>query len=160
MKAQKKERCIMKKDAWIEIPSNTEMITIVTANDLQNVIARIMVCDDGKLKVKRSKRYTFSIDSKITKITIHVPSVGQIITIQEGDGSNLSKEDEMNGFVDYIHYEQYDSSNIEYGPVDGGLILQKEMIGKRMNNIQDVVREVLDFAYTEPELKYIVLSAC
>ena len=150
----------MKKDAWIEIPSNTEMITIVTANDLQNVIARIMVCDDGKLKVKRSKGYTFSIYSKITKITIHVPSVGQIITIQEGDGSNLSKEDEMNGFVDYIHYEQYDPSNIEYGPVDSGLILQKEMIGKRMNNIQDVVREVIDFAYTEPELKYIVLSAC
>lgn len=50
---------------------------------------------------------------------IYVPSVREIVMIAEGNRTNLLDEDEAEGYVDYIYYDQHELS---YGmpECDGG----------------------------------------
>lgn len=41
-----------------------------------------------------------------------------VFHVMEGTGDNLSEEDEKEGFVDYIYYEEYDKDSFQN--VDGG----------------------------------------
>lgn len=63
---------------------------------------------------------------------IYVPSVREIVMIAEGNRTNLLDEDEAEGYVDYIYYDQHELS---YGmpECDGG---QEE---KRSGSIAETV---------------------
>ena len=41
---------------------------------------------------------------------IYVPSVREIVMIAEGNRTNLLDEDEAEGYVDYIYYDQHELS--------------------------------------------------
>lgn len=88
-------------------------------------------------------------------INIYVPQFKQIITISEGNGMNLLDEDMDEGFVDYIYYDQYDY-NLE--EVDGGQIMLTEMIQDKYTSIKECIPAVLDMAYGDTSIEYIVLE--
>ena len=46
----------------------------------------------------------------------------QIVRIAEGTGDNLLPEDQDQGYVDYIYYEQYELSQ-DMPEVDGGQVM-------------------------------------
>ena len=88
---------------------------------------------------------------------IFVPSANQIIRIAEGDGTNLLEEDKAIGYVDYIYYDQYDlGRNLEI--VDGGQIMLEKPFRELFESTEDCIPQVLDFAYDDPTLNYIILK--
>ena len=89
-------------------------------------------------------------------VFIYVPSEKQILRISEGDGNNLSDEDAMHGYVDYIYYEQYDR-NEEMTNCNSGQIMLKEMFRDRYKSTFKAIPDVLDMAYGDRNLKYTVL---
>lgn len=95
--------------------------------------------------------------AKTEDITIYVPSRGEIITIKEGTGDNLLKEDVEAGYKDYIDFEVYQSDDPTCGG-DGGQLLSKELIREKYSSMEDAVSEVLDYLYDTPNLTYIVLG--
>jgi hypothetical protein len=90
-------------------------------------------------------------------IHIFVPEAKQIIRISEGTGDNLLDEDMDAGYVDYIYYEQY-----ELGPdirdVDGGQIMLTKLFREQFTCTKDCIPNVLDMAYGDTSLNYIVLE--
>ena len=91
----------------------------------------------------------------LNPIDIFVPKFKQIITISEGNGMNLLAEDMDEGFVDYIYYDQYDY-NLE--EVDGGQIMLTEMIQDKYTSMKECIPAVLDMAYGDESIEYIVLE--
>ena len=91
----------------------------------------------------------------LNPIDIFVPKFKQIITISEGNGMNLLDEDMDEGFVDYIYYDQYDY-NLE--EVDGGQIMLTEMIQDKYTSMKECIPAVLDMAYGDASIEYIVLE--
>ena len=45
--------------------------------------------------------------TRYADVFIYVPSVREIVRIAEGNGTNLLDEDEAEGYVDYIYYDQH-----------------------------------------------------
>lgn len=90
-------------------------------------------------------------------IYIFVPEAKQIVKISEGDGCNLLDEDIEAGFVDYIYYEQF---NLEASlpEVDGGMVMLTELFQKKFTCTKDAIPHVLDMAYGQASLNYIVLE--
>ena len=90
-------------------------------------------------------------------VYIFVPSRKQIIRIAEGTGDNLTDEDIENGYVDYIYYDQY---NLEAAipEVDGGMIMLTELFKEQFSCTKDAIPNVLDMAYGDTSLSYIVLE--
>lgn len=90
-------------------------------------------------------------------IHIFVPKMKQIVRISEGTGDNLLDEDIEAGYVDYIYYEQYD---MEYDIVeaDGGMVMLKELFRDKFTCTKDCIPNVLDMAYGNDSLSYIVLE--
>ena len=88
-------------------------------------------------------------------INIFVPEFKQIITISEGNGMNLLDEDMDEGFVDYIYYDQYDYDMQE---VDGGQVMLTEMFREKYSSTKECIPAVLDMAYGDSSIKYIVLE--
>lgn len=90
-------------------------------------------------------------------IHIYVPEVKQIVRISEGTGDNLLDEDMDAGYVDYIYYEQY-----ELGPdireVDGGQVMLTKLFREQFTCTKDCIPHVLDMAYCDESLEYIVLD--
>ena len=90
-------------------------------------------------------------------IHIFVPGAKQIVRISEGTGDNLLDEDIKEGYVDYIYYEQF-----ELGPdireVDGGMVMLTELFREKFTCTKDAIPSVLDMAYGDESLKYIVLE--
>jgi hypothetical protein len=90
-------------------------------------------------------------------IHIYVPETKQIIRISEGSGDNLLDEDIDAGYVDYIYYEQF-----ELGPdireVDGGQIMLTKLFREQFKCTKDCIPNVLDMAYCDESLDYIVLE--
>lgn len=75
---------------------------------------------------------------------------GQIIQIQEGDGSNLDDEDHDHGYVDYINYYIYRIDGTgRLTESDGGQILWKELVQDRYGCLADSIGDVLDFIFDE-----------
>ena len=91
----------------------------------------------------------------LNPIDIFVPKFKQIITISEGNGMNLLDEDMDEGFVDYIYYDQYDY-NLE--EVDGGQIMLTEMIQDKYTSMKECIPAVLDMAYGDTSIEYIMLE--
>lgn len=91
----------------------------------------------------------------LNPVNIYVPKFKQIITISEGNGMNLLDEDMDEGFVDYIYYDQYDY-NLE--EVDGGQIMLTEMIQDTYTSMKECITAVLDMAYGDTSIEYIVLE--
>lgn len=90
-------------------------------------------------------------------IYIYVSGVKQIVKISEGSGDNLNDEDMEAGYVDYIYYEQY-VMDPYMRESDGGMIMLTELFRDRYEKTEDCVSEVLDMAYGDPTLEYIVLG--
>ena len=90
-------------------------------------------------------------------IYVYVPSMKHLIRVSEGTGDNLLDEDIDDGYVDYIYYEQY-----ELGPDikehDGGQVMLTELFQEQFNSTEDAVTSVLDMAYGDPTIPYIVLK--
>lgn len=91
----------------------------------------------------------------LNPVNIYVPKFKQIITISEGSGMNLLDEDMDEGFVDYIYYDQYDYDLQE---VDGGQIMLTEMIQDTYTSMKECIPAVLDMAYGDETIEYIVLD--
>ena len=94
---------------------------------------------------------------ELPMVTIYVPAKGQIVQICEGDGSNLSDDDKEQGLVDYIYYTQYNIDNITE-ECDGGQIDQSEYLRDKYDSLVEVIPEVLEFAYDNANLEYILLE--
>jgi hypothetical protein len=90
-------------------------------------------------------------------IYIYVPTFNQIVRISEGTGDNLLDEDIEAGYVDYIYYEQY-SVETDFPEVDGGMVMLKELFRKQFNSTKDCIPNVLDMAYGNDEIDYILLD--
>lgn len=90
-------------------------------------------------------------------IYIYVPAVKQIVEISEGSGDNLNDEDIEAGYVDYIYYEQY-VMDPYMRETDGGMIMLTELFQEQFTCTKDAVPNVLDMAYHDKHLEYIVLN--
>lgn len=90
-------------------------------------------------------------------IHIYVPAVKQIIKISEGSGDNLNEEDIAAGYVDYIYYEQF-VMDPELRETDGGMIMLTDLFQNEYESTKDAVPDVLDMAYHDRNLEYIVLN--
>ena len=90
-------------------------------------------------------------------IFIYVPDAHQILRISEGTGDNLLDEDTEAGYVDYIYYDQHELS-IGLSEVDGGMVMLTELFQEKFTCTEDAIPHVLDMAYGQPELQYIVLK--
>lgn len=90
-------------------------------------------------------------------VFIYVPDFKQIIRISEGTGDNLLDEDIEAGYVDYIYYDQY-SREIDLPEVDGGQVMLTELFRDKFSCTKDAIPNVLDMAYGNENIKYIVLD--
>lgn len=94
-------------------------------------------------------------------IYIYVPEENQVIMIAEGSGDNLFDEDIERGYVDYIYYEQYElPDNIEEDmrELDGGMVMLTELFQKKYESTEACVPDVLDMAFGQPTLDWIVFE--
>ena len=90
-------------------------------------------------------------------IYVYVPSAKQLVKISEGSGDNLLDEDIEAGYVDYIYYEQYVTSP-EMTEVDGGMVMLTELFREKFKSTLGAIPHVLDMAYGQSDLEYIVLE--
>ena len=90
-------------------------------------------------------------------IHIYVPDAKQIIRISEGTGDNLLAEDIEAGYVDYIYYEQYELG-VDIREVDGGQVMLNKIFQEQFACTKDAIPNVLDMAYGNESLEYIVLD--
>lgn len=90
-------------------------------------------------------------------VFIYVPDFKQIIRISEGSGDNLLDEDIDAGYVDYIYYEQH-SVEIDFPEVDSGQVMLTKLFRDQFECTKDAIPNVLDMAYGNTNIKYIVLD--
>lgn len=90
-------------------------------------------------------------------VFIYIPSEKQIVCIAEGSGDNLLPEDIKEGYADYIYYEQYELHN-GFPEIDGGQVLLKELFRERYGCTQDCIPEVLNMAYGNCSVEYMILA--
>lgn len=90
-------------------------------------------------------------------VFIYVPSVRQILRIAEGDGMNLLDEDKTEGYVDYIYYDQHELSS-GMPECDGGQVMLTELFREKFSSTEDAIPAVLDMAYGNKDLKYVILK--
>lgn len=90
-------------------------------------------------------------------IYVYVPDFKQIVKITEGTGDNLLEEDIDAGYVDYTYYEQY-ALEPDFPEVDGGMILLTTMFRELYKSTKDAIPSVLDMAYGDESLHYILLE--
>lgn len=90
-------------------------------------------------------------------VYIFVPDFKQIIRISEGSGDNLLEEDIDAGYVDYIYYEQYHLEP-DIPEIDGGQIMLTKLFREQFKSTKDCISNVLDMAYSDDSLSYIVLN--
>ena len=90
-------------------------------------------------------------------IFIYVKTKKQIIRIDEGSGDNLTDDDIAQGYVDYIYYEVY---NVQQNlpEVDGGMIMLTELFQNKFKSVKDAIPAVLDMAYGDESIEYIMLD--
>lgn len=95
---------------------------------------------------------------ELDPIVLYIPECNQLVSIKEGSGDNLSKEDREEGFVDYVYYTQYSLNSGDPEEIDGGMILQKELLGDMYTSLRPVIDDVLCMAYDSKNTPYIVLT--
>ena len=90
-------------------------------------------------------------------IFIYVPTMRQIIRIDEGSGDNLTDDDIAQGYVDYIYYEVYNVQQ-DLPEVDGGTIMLTEWFQEKFESTKEAIPAVLDMAYGDESIEYIILN--
>ena len=90
-------------------------------------------------------------------IFIYVPTMRQIIRIDEGSGDNLTDDDIAQGYVDYIYYEIYNVQQ-DLPEVDGGTIMLTEWFEEKFESTKEAIPAVLDMAYGDESIEYIMLN--
>lgn len=90
-------------------------------------------------------------------VYIYVPETEQIVKIAEGTGDNLLDEDIDAGYVDYIYYDTYVMED-SIRESDGGMVLLTELFREKFKSTKDAIPSVLDMAYGNDSLSYIVLK--
>lgn len=90
-------------------------------------------------------------------IFIYVPTMRQIIRIDEGSGDNLTDDDIAQGYVDYIYYEVYNVQQ-DLPEVDGGTIMLTEWFQEKFESTKEAIPAVLDMAYGDESIGYIMLD--
>ena len=97
------------------------------------------------------------MNNEFNDIFIYVPTMKQIIRIDEGSGDNLTDDDIAQGYVDYIYYEVY---NVQQNlpEVDGGMIMLTELFQNKFKSVKDAIPAVLDMAYGDESIGYIMLD--
>ena len=96
-------------------------------------------------------------DTRYADVFIYVPSANQILRIEEGGGTNLLKEDEEAGYVDYIYYDQYELDS-QMTNSDGGMITLTELFRDKFRSTAEAIPAALDMAYGCADLKYVILE--
>ena len=96
-------------------------------------------------------------NNKFKDIFIYVEAMRQIIRIGEGSGDNLTNDDINQGYVDYIYYDTYNVQQ-DLPEVDGGMIMLTELFQDKFKSTKDAIPAVLDMAYGDASIKYIVLN--
>lgn len=96
-------------------------------------------------------------NDKFNDIFIYVQTMRQIVRIDEGSGDNLTDDDVAQGYVDYIYYEVYNVQQ-DLPEVDGGMIMLTEPFQEKFNSTKDAIPAVLDMAYGNESMGYIVLD--
>lgn len=91
------------------------------------------------------------------EIYIYIPSFKQIIRISEGSGDNLTDDDIEQGYVDYIYYDTY-SRKQDLPEVDGGMIMLTELFQERFKSTEEAIPAVLDMAFGDKNVEYIMLD--
>ena len=97
------------------------------------------------------------MNNEFNDIFIYVKTKKQIIRIDEGSGDNLTDDDISQGCVDYIYYEVY---NVQQNlpEVDGGMIMLTELFQNKFKSVKDAIPAVLDMAYGDESIGYIMLD--
>lgn len=90
-------------------------------------------------------------------IFIYVQAMKQIIRIAEGSGDNLTNDDISKGYIDYIYYDVYNVQQ-DLPEVDGGMVMLTELFQKKFKSVKDAIPAVLDMAYGDESIKYVVLD--
>ena len=90
-------------------------------------------------------------------IYIYVPEMKQIVKVAEGTGDNLTEDDIETGYIDYIYYDTY-SMDGDIQECDGGMIMLTELFQEKYESTEAAVPAVLDMAFGDETLEYIVLK--
>ena len=97
------------------------------------------------------------MNNEFNDIFIYVPTMRQIIRIDEGSGDNLTNDDIDQGYIDYIYYEIYNVQQ-DLPEVDGGIVMLTELFQNKFKSVKDAIPAVLDMAYGDASIKYSVLD--
>ena len=97
------------------------------------------------------------MNNEFNDIFIYVPTMRQIIRIDEGSGDNLTDDDIAQGYVDYIYYEVYNVQQ-DLPEVDGGIVMLTELFQNKFKSVKDAIPAVLDMAYGDESIGYIMLD--
>ena len=97
------------------------------------------------------------MNNEFNDIFIYVPTMRQIIRIDEGSGDNLTDDDIAQGYVDYIYYEVYNVQQ-DLPEVDGGMIMLTEWFQAKFASTKEAIPAVLDMAYGDESIEYIMLD--
>lgn len=90
-------------------------------------------------------------------IFIYIQAKRQIVRIDEGSGDNLTDDDIAHGYVDYIYYEVYNVQQ-DFPETDGGMIMLTELFQEKFKSTKEAIPAVLDMAYGDDSIGYIVLD--
>ena len=96
-------------------------------------------------------------NNEFNDIFIYVQAMKQIIRIAEGSGDNLTDDDISQGYIDYIYYDVYNVQQ-DLPEVDGGMIMLTELFQEKFKFVKDAIPAVLDMAYGDESIKYVVLD--
>ena len=97
------------------------------------------------------------MNNEFNDIFIYVPTMRQIIRIDEGSGDNLTNDDIDQGYVDYIYYEVYNVQQ-DLPEVDGGMIMLTEWFQEKFESTKEAIPAVLDMSYGDESIEYIMLD--
>jgi hypothetical protein len=96
-------------------------------------------------------------NNEFNDIFIYVQAMKQIIRIAEGSGDNLTDDDISQGYIDYIYYDVYNVQQ-DLPEVDGGMVMLTELFQEKFKSVKDAIPAVLDMAYGDESIKYVVLD--
>ena len=97
------------------------------------------------------------MNNEFNDVFIYVPTMRQIIRIDEGSGDNLTNDDIDQGYIDYIYYEVYNVQQ-DLPEVDGGIVMLTELFQNKLKSVKDAIPSVLDMAYGNASIEYSVLD--
>ena len=82
----------------------------------------------------------------LKEISIYLPESDSFVRIAEGDGSNLSSEDEEEGYVDYVMIYEYEYEQGELVETDGGQMMLYNSFGEVFgDNKAKLIKHGCDF---------------